>query len=447
MQQSSMVLFCSQCGLANDPTATHCSFCQHTLVALAPPPEEQFPAPPIVVTPPALQQIPADHSSLLNQKRGPVDVQRGTILSGKYRIEEEIGQGGFSLVYRGKELGSKRQVAIKRIPLSALTTRQIIDATETFNREFLMLSRFGGLRGIPKLYQKLADAENWYLIMEYIEGQTLEEYLRAAPGGYLPEEEVAKIGEELAHMLQTLHFSQPFAIFRDVKPANIMITPRGKLYLIDFGIARFFTPGKTKDTTPFGSPGYASPEQYGRAQTDQRADIYSLGATLQTLLTGRDPQELAQGETSLNPDSPSPGLRGLLDQMLNPEPERRPPDLRKVQYILAPYQSPIPSYRKGIVGAVLASVALLVFAFFTIPLRSALEGVLGGMGDRWVICLLGLYFVSIVVSLPLGMVGQAATLARQRQETSRARAFGCILLVLFAGGLFAILFAFAQLFF
>jgi serine/threonine protein kinase len=280
MQQSSMVLFCSQCGLANDPTATHCSFCQHVLVALAPPPEEQLSTPPIVVTPPALQQIPADNSSLLNQKRGPVDVQRGTILSGKYRIEEEIGQGGFSLVYRGKELGSKRQVAIKRIPLSALTTRQIIDATETLNREFLMLSRFGGLRGIPKLYQKLADAENWYLIMEYIEGQTLEEYLRAAPGGYLPEEEVAKIGEELAYMLQTLHFSQPFAIFRDVKPANVMITPRGKLYLIDFGIARFFTPGKTKDTTPFGSPGYASPEQYGRAQTDQRADIYSLGATL-----------------------------------------------------------------------------------------------------------------------------------------------------------------------
>src|SRR5260370_23488404 len=131
MQQSSMVLFGSQCGLANNPTATHSSFCQPTLVALAPPPEEQFPAPPIVVTPPALQQIPAYHSSLLNQKRGPVDVQRGTILSGKNRIEEEIGQGGFSLVYRGKELGSKRQSAIKRIPLSALTTRQIIDRKST----------------------------------------------------------------------------------------------------------------------------------------------------------------------------------------------------------------------------------------------------------------------------------------------------------------------------
>src|SRR5258708_28345642 len=210
-------------------------------------------------------------------------------------------------------MGEEGEGEMKSIRVRGVTRWEINDGTETFKRGFLMLSRFGGLRGIPKLYQKLADAENWYLIMEYIEGQTLEEYLRAAPGGYLPEEEVAKIGEELAHMLQTLHFSQPFAIFRDVKPANIMITPRGKLYLIDFGIARFFTPGKTKDTTPFGSPGYASPEQYGRAQTDQRADIYSLGATLQTLLTGRDPQELAQGETSLNPDPPSPALHGLLD--------------------------------------------------------------------------------------------------------------------------------------
>ncbi len=445
MQQSSMVLFCSQCGLANDPTAPHCSACQHVLVSLASPPEEQIPVTPIVVAPPAFQEILADNSSLLNQMRAPVDVQLGTILIGKYRIEEEIGEGGFSIVYRGKELGSNRQVAIKRIPISALTPRQIIDATETFNREFLMLSRFGGLRGIPKFYQELSDAENWYLIMEYIEGQTLEEYMRDAPGGYLSEEEVAKIGGELAGILQTLHGSHPFAIFRDVKPANIMITSKGKLYLIDFGIARFFTPGKTKDTTPLGSPGYAPPEQYGRAQTDQRTDIYSLGATLQTLLTGRDPQEVAQSETSLNPTLPSPGLRDLLDQMLNPEPERRPSDMRKVQEILAMYQSPVSSYKKGIAGAVIAGIALLVFAFFIMPLRNSLEGFLGPL-DRGVTFFLGLYFVFMAVFVPLGMVGKAATLARQRQEASRSSAFVYISLVLFAGGLWAILFAFAQLF-
>src|SRR5260370_40847518 len=78
--------------------------------------------------------------------------------SGKYRIEEEIVQGGFSLVYRGKELGSKRQVAIKRIPLSALTTRQIIDATETFNPAGLKLSRFGGPRSVDELAQMLSKA-------------------------------------------------------------------------------------------------------------------------------------------------------------------------------------------------------------------------------------------------------------------------------------------------
>src|SRR5947209_9548155 len=93
----------------------------------------------------------------------------------------------------------------------------------------------------------------------------------------------------LCTLLEHLHNHQPPIIFRDLKPANIMLTPRHELYLIDFGVARRFQPGKTRDTIAFGSPGYAAPEQYGRAQTTPRADIYSLGATLHQLLTGLDP--------------------------------------------------------------------------------------------------------------------------------------------------------------
>jgi serine/threonine protein kinase len=116
-----------------------------------------------------------------------------------------------------------------------------------------------------------------------------------------------------------------------VKPANIMLTPENQLYLIDFGIARTFKWGKTRDTTPLGSPGYAAPEQYGHAQTNRRADIYGLGATLQTLLTGRDPLELAAGETSRNPLAISPELRALLDEMLTPDQWKRPIDMRTIQ--------------------------------------------------------------------------------------------------------------------
>lgn len=259
-----------------------------------------------------------------------IDAQSGDMLAGRYCVLKEIGQGGFSTVYWGRERGrNSRKVAIKRIQLSTLTPRQIIDATETFNREVAALSRFKGTKGIPQLYEHLTDAENWYLILEYIDGQTLEDYLQKA--GYLREKEVIRIGIAVARIVQQLHAANPPVIFRDLKPANIMITPTHDLFLIDFGIARTFTPGKKRDTIPLGSPAYASPEQYGRAQTDQRSDVYSLGATLQTLVTGRDALELAAGEASRNPKRPSRALRKLLAEMLSSDPARRPPDMIQVQ--------------------------------------------------------------------------------------------------------------------
>ena len=234
-------------------------------------------------------------------------------------------------MYRAVNLDvNHRKVAIKRIHLTALTSRQVIDATETFHREITMLARFSSVKGIPKFYEHLTDAENWYLIMQYIPGQTLEDYLQKAPGEYLDEKELIHLGIGLTEVLKTLHTSEPPVIFRDVKPANIMITPDHKFCLIDFGIARNFTPGKKKDTIPLGSPGFAPPEQYGHAQTDQRSDIYSLGATLQTLLTGRDPLELRNGEPSRNPNVPSRGLRQLLDEMLSVEAAQRPADMSQI---------------------------------------------------------------------------------------------------------------------
>jgi serine/threonine protein kinase len=259
-----------------------------------------------------------------------MDIQSGNMLAGRYRVWKEIGHGGFSTVYWGRELGGYRcRVAIKRIQLSALTPREIIDATETFNREVAALSRFKGTKGIPQLYEYFTDAENWYLILEYIDGQTLEDYLQKA--GYLREKEVIRIGIAVARIVQQLHAANPPVIFRDLKPANIMITPDHDLFLIDFGIARVFTPGKKRDTIPLGSPAYASPEHYGRAQTDQRSDVYSLGATLQTLLTGRDTLELAAGEASRNRRRPSRAMRKLLADMLSPDAARRPPDMIQVQ--------------------------------------------------------------------------------------------------------------------
>ncbi len=109
----------------------------------------------------------------------------------------------------------------------------------------------------------------------------------------MPLDQVLRIGINLCYVLDYLHSRQPAVIFRDIKPANVMLTPEQRLYLIDFGVARQYKPGKLKDTIAFGSPGYAAPEQYGRAQTTPQADLYSLGALLHQMVTGQDP--------SLNP--------------------------------------------------------------------------------------------------------------------------------------------------
>jgi serine/threonine protein kinase len=340
MHHSSLVLFCDECGLANDPAASQCAFCQHPL-AHARDEFNTLPVLPITGVPPVLAVLPGPLFALDNQgtlvalpQYPTCDFRPGSILAGRYQILEEIGRGGFSVVYRAvdqRDGSDRRLVAIKRIQLDQLSPRQAIDATETFHREIAMLPRLAGVSGIPAYYEHLTDAQNWYLITQYIEGQTLEEYLQKAPGGYLDEKETIEVGIGLAELLQKLHASEPPVIFRDLKPANIMLTPNEGFFLIDFGIARTFLPGKTKDTTPLGSPGYAPPEQYGRSQTDQRSDIYSLGATLQTLLTGRDPLELRNGESSRNPQAPSRGLRKLLDEMLSVEAAQRPAGMSQIK--------------------------------------------------------------------------------------------------------------------
>ena len=123
--------------------------------------------------------------------------------------------------------------------------------------------------------------------MDFIEGETLEALLQRTP--CLSLDKILVIGTQLCIVLDYLHTRQPVIIFRDLKPSNVMLTVQNYLYLIDFGIARHFKPEQAKDTFPFGSPGYAAPEQYGKMQTTIRADVYSLGAILHRLLTGSDP--------------------------------------------------------------------------------------------------------------------------------------------------------------
>src|SRR5258707_222927 len=141
---------------------------------------------------------------------------------------------------------------------------------------------------------------------------------------------------QLCVVLEYLHTCQPPIVFRDLKPGNIIRTPTGNLCLIDFGIARQFRPGQMRDTQRLGSPGYAAPEQYGHAQTTPQADIYSLGALLHTLLSGQDPATQPRGLAPLRLSgyASEAELVGLVQQMLEPDPEQRPAQVSDVAAVL-----------------------------------------------------------------------------------------------------------------
>ena len=220
------------------------------------------------------------------------------------------------------ELGN-RLVAVKEMSLRGLNAREEAEAVRNFKREAHMLA---GLQHphLPSIYDHFQQNEHWYLVMDFIAGETLENYLQHIPGQKLSFEEVVNYGIQLCTALDYLHTQQPPIIFRDLKPANIMRAAEGQLYLIDFGIARHFKPGQEKDTVAFGSPGYAAPEQYGQTQTTPRTDLYNLGAILHQMLTGKHPAQTPFFFAPLPPEIEVTGLQKLLANMLSLQMHQRP---------------------------------------------------------------------------------------------------------------------------
>jgi serine/threonine protein kinase len=287
------------------------------------------------------------HAQLLTTIE-PLDA--GSLLADRYRILAKVGEGGFGVVYKARDIKRRhRLVAIKQIDLSGLSPRQIIEATDSYNREVSMLSRLSH-RNLPRIYDHFTDPTHWYVVMQYIEGETLEDSLKRAKGGRLLLKQVRAIGVQLSNVLSYLHAQTPSIIFRDVKPANIMRTRRGRLYLIDFGIARRFNPDKKRDTGALGSPGYAAPEQYGRAQSTEKTDIYGLGVTLEHLLTGKEPLDAASA-TPLKgqPHPASQQLQQLLAEMQSTDSFWRPHnmwDVKKRLLIIQPGNPRLVSIRQ-----------------------------------------------------------------------------------------------------
>ena len=301
----SMQVYCDNCGAANRAEATLCFACNQPL------------------QPTAGEQVSISTAPLVNSH----------LLMQRYRILGQLGRGGFGAVYQAEDIQfGNRAVAIKEMNPVDLSPQEIAEATEAFKHEALLLAKLTH-PNLPRIYDHFSDTGRWYLVMDFIEGETLEEYLQKAPGGSLPVEEVLDTGMQLCSVLGYLHACRPPIIFRDLKPANIMRTAEGNYYLIDFGIARHFKPGQARDTVAFGSPGYAAPEQYGRRQTTPRADIYSLGATLHHLLTGDDPSltPFRFAPFQFNGQLATAGLDTLIMQMVEVDERKRPESMAIVR--------------------------------------------------------------------------------------------------------------------
>jgi serine/threonine protein kinase len=263
-----------------------------------------------------------------------------TLNQKRYVILDTIGKGGMGAIYLAHDTRTNQTVAIKEMSQARLKgANELQDARQRFQQEAMMLKALHHAN-LPQVYDWFQENERSYLVMEYIRGHSLLEILKQRNGSPLPVQDVLTYGLQLCDVLMYLHGCFPPIIFRDLKPSNVMLRDDGHLFLVDFGIARFFHKDRShSDTQIFATPGYAPPEQYGGLTTPQ-SDLFSLGATLHHCLTGQNPQSHTKAHLFrflpadvLNPLVPQE-LSRLVEEMLSVQPQERPADAREVQHRL-----------------------------------------------------------------------------------------------------------------
>lgn len=215
-------------------------------------------------------------------------LKAGFVLDGKYRILSVIGQGGMSTVYLAMHEKLKQKWAVKEISMEYCENYEMISRQLIVEADILKRLDHPGL---PKIVDIIEKKDAIWMVMEFVEGKTLKEILNER--GRIDEKEILIWGKQLCEVLSYLHSRKPSIIYRDLKPENIILKKTGRLVLIDFGTAREYSyKNNVCDAMYLGTKGYAAPEQYGgMGQTDERTDIYCLGVTLYSLLTGYNPEK------------------------------------------------------------------------------------------------------------------------------------------------------------
>lgn len=214
-------------------------------------------------------------------------LEMGELVNGRYRILHKVGQGGMSAVYLALDERAGGQWAVKEVRRAGVSDSRAVEQGMIAEKNILKRLNHTNL---PHIVDVIENEERFLIVMDYIQGHSLKELLDEA--GAFAQEDVVRWGKQMCNVLAYLHAQDPPIIYRDLKPANIMLKPDGDIKLIDFGTAREYKTGSPEDTINIGTIGYAAPEQYGgMGQSDARTDIYCLGVTLYQLATGKNPCE------------------------------------------------------------------------------------------------------------------------------------------------------------
>ena len=290
----------------------------------------------------------------------------GTLIEGKYEILKLIGKGGMSEVYLAMDKNLNKQWAVKEIKKRSHDKNNDIVVQSAIAEANLMKKLDHPC--LPRIVDIIDKVDVIYVVMDYIEGEPLSKVIEK--NGAQPQASVIEWAQELASVLEYLHMQDPPIIYRDMKPANIMLQPNGNIKLIDFGIAREYKTQSISDTVSLGTKGYAAPEQFGgKGQTDARTDIYCLGVTLYHLITGKNPCEPPYELYPIRYWNPnlSAGLESIILKCTQLNPEDRYSSCAELLYALSHYEEEDDVYRnrqkrklKIFFGTVFAAVFFVI---------------------------------------------------------------------------------------
>lgn len=269
----------------------------------------------------------------------------GSLVDGKYKILSEIGHGGMSVVYMAINEKANKTWAVKEVrkdgKMDFNTVRQgLMAEIETLKK----------LKhpNLPSIVDVIEDEDSFIIVMDYIEGRSLDKIIEE--NGAQPEAYVVEWAKQLCDVFGYLHSRTPAIIYRDMKPANVMLKPDGNIMVIDFGTAKNYEID-LGETTGIGTIGYAAPEQYigsGLGRTDARTDIYCLGITMYHLLTNIDPCKNLISNKSIRAVNPalSHGLDAIIQKCTQYQPSDRYQSCAELMYDLENYEILEPLYKK-----------------------------------------------------------------------------------------------------